>query len=111
MAIFVAVVAGASAVAEGTLTRVPLAVMTLTALAAFEAVTVLPAAALQLGAARASANRIAAVLEPRRPSPTPRIPRLAPPPPAATSASPAFPAPPGPAALTAPTASMFHRCC
>jgi len=56
-------VLGVTAVAEGTLTRVPLAVVTLTALAAFEAVTVLPAAALQLGAARASATRIAAVLD------------------------------------------------
>src|SRR5262249_53788867 len=56
-------VLGVTAVAEGTLTRVPLAVVTLTALAAFEAVTVLPAAALQLGAARASATRVAAVLD------------------------------------------------
>jgi len=56
-------VLGVTAVAEGTLSRVPLAVVTLTALAAFEAVTVLPAAALQLGAARASATRIVAVLD------------------------------------------------
>jgi len=42
---------------------VPLAVITLTALAAFEAVTALPAAALQLGAARAAADRIAGVLD------------------------------------------------
>jgi ATP-binding cassette subfamily C protein CydC len=54
---------GVAAVAHGTLTRVPLAVLTLTALAAFEAVTAMPAAALQLGAARASAGRIGAVLD------------------------------------------------
>jgi thiol reductant ABC exporter CydC subunit len=56
-------VLGVAAVADAALTRVPLAVVTLTALAAFEAVTVLPAAALQLGAARASATRIATVLD------------------------------------------------
>ncbi len=56
-------VLGVAAVADGTLTRVPLAVVTLTALAAFEAVTALPAAALQLGAARTSAGRIGAVLD------------------------------------------------
>jgi ATP-binding cassette subfamily C protein CydC len=56
-------VLGVAAVADGTLTRVPLAVVTLTALAAFEAVTALPAAALQLGEARASARRIGAVLD------------------------------------------------
>ena len=49
---------GVQAVAGGALTRVPLAVLTLTALASFEAVTALPAAALQLGAARGSAARI-----------------------------------------------------
>jgi ATP-binding cassette, subfamily C, bacterial CydC len=69
---------GVHAVAAGPLTRVPLAVLTLTALAAFEAVTALPAAALQLGSARASATRIGAVLdtpdpvaEPGRPRPLP----------------------------------------
>ena len=56
-------VLGVAAVAGGTLTRVPLAVLTLTALAAFEAVTALPAAALQLGEARASARRIGEVLD------------------------------------------------
>jgi ATP-binding cassette subfamily C protein CydC len=54
---------GVHAVAGGTLTGVPLAVLTLTALASFEAVTALPAAALQLGAARGSAARIGAVLD------------------------------------------------
>jgi thiol reductant ABC exporter CydC subunit len=52
-----------AATGSGTLTRVPLAVLTLTALATFEAVTALPAAAIQLGQARASASRITAVLD------------------------------------------------
>src|SRR5438067_870332 len=49
-------VLGVAAVSGGTLGRVPLAVITLTALASFEAVTAMPAAALQLGSARASAR-------------------------------------------------------
>jgi len=66
---------GVAAVAHGTLTRVPLAVATLIALAAFEAVTDLPAAALQLGAARASADRIGAVLDAPDPVTDPPAPR------------------------------------
>jgi ATP-binding cassette, subfamily C, bacterial CydC len=66
---------GVHAVAGGTLTRVPLAVLTLTALASFEAVTVLPAAALQLGAARGSAARIGAVLDAPDPVTEPGSPR------------------------------------
>jgi len=69
---------GVSVTGSGTLGRVPLAVLTLTALAAFEAVTALPAAALQLGQARAAADRIADVLDapdpvrhPDRPFPPP----------------------------------------
>jgi ABC-type multidrug transport system fused ATPase/permease subunit len=62
-------------VADGTLTRVPLAVLTLTALAAFEAVTALPAAALQISAARASAARIGAVLDAPDPVGEPVAPR------------------------------------
>src|SRR5215470_9501813 len=72
---------GVAATGSGTLTRVPLAVLTLTALAAFEAVTALPAAALQLGQARSAANRIAAVADtpdpvrrPDRPFPPPERP-------------------------------------
>ncbi len=68
-------VLGVAAVADGTLTRVPLAVVTLTALAAFEAVTALPAAALQLGEARASARRIGAVLDAPDPVRDPVAPR------------------------------------
>ena len=52
-----------AAVGSGTLTRVPLAVITLTALASFETVTALPAAAIQLGQARSCAGRIGAVLD------------------------------------------------
>jgi ATP-binding cassette, subfamily C, bacterial CydC len=72
---------GVAATGDGTLTRVPLAVLTLTALASFEAVTLLPAAAIQLGQARRSAGRIAAVLdapdpvrEPATPLPLPEGP-------------------------------------
>jgi thiol reductant ABC exporter CydC subunit len=52
-----------AATGAGTLTRVPLAVVTLTALAAFEVVAALPAAAIQLGQARAGAERLTAVLD------------------------------------------------
>ncbi len=69
---------GVAATGGGTLGRVPLAVITLTALAAFEAVTVLPAAAIQLGQSSAAAARIGAVLdapdpvaEPAAPAPVP----------------------------------------
>jgi ATP-binding cassette, subfamily C, bacterial CydC len=54
---------GVAVTAGGSLGRVPLAVITLTALAAFEAVTALPAAAIQLGQSRIAAGRIAAVLD------------------------------------------------
>jgi thiol reductant ABC exporter CydC subunit len=62
---------GVAATGAGSLGRVPLAVITLTALAAFEAVTALPAAALQLGQSRAAADRIAAVLDTPDPVRTP----------------------------------------
>jgi ATP-binding cassette, subfamily C, bacterial CydC len=54
---------GVAATGSGSLGRVPLAVIVLTALAAFEAVTALPAAALALGQSRAAAMRIAHVLD------------------------------------------------
>ena len=66
---------GVAAVGGGTLTRVPLAVLTLTALAVFEAVTALPAAAIQLGQARASAARVGAVLDAPDPVAEPVTPR------------------------------------
>jgi ATP-binding cassette, subfamily C, bacterial CydC len=68
-------VLGVAAVGHGTLSRVPLAVLTLTALAAFEAVTVMPAAALQLGTARASATRIGAILDAPNPVAEPTVAR------------------------------------
>jgi ABC-type multidrug transport system fused ATPase/permease subunit len=58
---------------------VPLAVLTLTALAAFEAVIALPAAALQLGQARVAAMRIAAVTDAPDPVRASRRPRALPP--------------------------------
>ena len=66
---------GVASVGDGALTRVPLAVLTLTALASFEAVTVMPAAALQLGSARASAVRISAILDAPDPVAEPQAPR------------------------------------
>jgi len=66
---------GVAATGDGALTRVPLAVVTLTALASFEAVTLLPAAAIQLGQARRSARRIAAVLDAPDPVREPVTPR------------------------------------
>ncbi len=66
---------GVAATGDGALTRVPLAVLTLTALASFEAVTALPAAAMQLGQARVSARRIAAVLDAPDPVREPAAPR------------------------------------
>jgi ATP-binding cassette subfamily C protein CydC len=69
---------GVAATGDGALTRVPLAVLTLTALASFEAVTALPAAAVQLGQARASARRIAAVLDAPDPVREPLTPRRLP---------------------------------
>ena len=69
---------GVAATGDGVITRVPLAVLTLTALASFEAVTVLPAAAMQLGLARGSARRIAAVLDAPDPVREPVTPRPVP---------------------------------
>ena len=63
-----------AATGTGALTRVPLAVVTLTALAAFEAVTTLPAAAIQLGQARASATRLTAVVDTPDPVRDPAVP-------------------------------------
>jgi len=70
---------GVAATGTGTLTRVPLAVLTLTALAAFEAVTGLPAAALQLAQARVAAGRITAVADTPDPVREPSHPRVLPP--------------------------------
>jgi ATP-binding cassette, subfamily C, bacterial CydC len=69
---------GVAATGTGALSRVPLAVLTLTALAAFEAVTALPAAAVQLGQARVAAGRIAAVTDTPDPVRDPCHPRALP---------------------------------
>ncbi len=74
LTLWAVLVLGVAAAGDGTLTRVPLAVLTLTALASFEAVTVMPAAALQLGAARASARRIGAILDAPEPVAEPQDP-------------------------------------
>ena len=70
---------GVAATGTGTLSRVPLAVLTLTALAAFEAVAALPAAVIQLGQASGAADRIAAVTDTPDPVHEPRRPRTLPP--------------------------------
>jgi ATP-binding cassette, subfamily C, bacterial CydC len=70
---------GVAATGTGALSRVPLAVLTLTALASFEAVTALPAAVVQLDQARVSAGRIAAVSDAPDPIREPRHPRALPP--------------------------------
>jgi ATP-binding cassette, subfamily C, bacterial CydC len=69
---------GVGAVSGGTLSRVPLAVIALTALAAFEAVTPLTAAALALGQSAGSARRIGAVLDAPDPVREPPVPRPGP---------------------------------
>jgi ATP-binding cassette, subfamily C, bacterial CydC len=70
---------GVAATGTGTLTRVPLAVLALTALASFEAVTALPDAAVQLDQARVCADRIVAVTDTPDPVREPCPPRLLPP--------------------------------
>jgi ATP-binding cassette, subfamily C, bacterial CydC len=78
-------VLGVAAVGSGTISRVPLAVLTLTALATFEAVTGLPGAAQALGHARTSARRVCAVLDAPDPLRVPPLPRAAPRPPVTLS--------------------------
>src|SRR6201997_292616 len=75
LTLWVVLLLGVAATGDGALTRVPLAVLTLTALASFEAVNALPAAAVQLGQARVSGRRIAAVLDASDPVCEPAVPR------------------------------------
>jgi thiol reductant ABC exporter CydC subunit len=63
------------ATASGQLDRVPLAVVVLTALAAFEAVAPLPVAAAQLAAVRRSASRVFGVIDAADPVREPDLPR------------------------------------
>jgi thiol reductant ABC exporter CydC subunit len=85
---------GVAATGTGTLTRVPLAVLTLTALAAFEAVTALPAAAVQLDQARVAAGRITAITDAPDPVREPHQPR---------------PLPPGPFTITVRDATVRYE--
>jgi thiol reductant ABC exporter CydC subunit len=78
LALWAVLLLGVAATGTGALTRVPLAVLTLTALAAFEAVTALPAAAVQLDQARVAAGRIAAVTDTPDPVREPPHPRTLP---------------------------------
>jgi ATP-binding cassette, subfamily C, bacterial CydC len=78
LTLWVVLLLGVAATGDGVLTRVPLAVLTLTALASFEAVTMLPAAAIQIGQARQSAGRIAMVLDAPDPVREPVTPRSLP---------------------------------
>jgi ATP-binding cassette, subfamily C, bacterial CydC len=81
LTLWAVLVLGVAAVGSGALSRVPLAVLVLTALAAFEAVNPLTAAALQLGQAHTSARRICAVIDAPEPVPETRSPRQPPVPP------------------------------
>jgi len=75
VALWGVLVLAVAATGSGALGRVPLAVVTLTALAAFDAVSPLAGAALQIGHAHTSASRIAAVLDAPEPVPDPAAPR------------------------------------
>ncbi len=76
LAVLAALLVGIPATTAGTLAAVELAVVVLTPLAAFEATSVLPAAAIQVHRSRAAATRLMALLdsaaEPA--APTPRTP-------------------------------------
>lgn len=78
LALWGVLVLAVAATGAGALGRVPLAVVTLTALAAFDAVSPLAGAALQLGHAHTSAGRIAAVLDTPEPVTDPVAPRPVP---------------------------------
>jgi ATP-binding cassette, subfamily C, bacterial CydC len=79
LTLWAVLVLGVAATGTGALSRVPLAVLTLTALASFEAVTALPAAAVQLDQARVAAGRITAVTDTPDPVREPLRPRALPP--------------------------------
>ncbi|WP_282948793.1 thiol reductant ABC exporter subunit CydC [Cellulomonas endometrii] len=79
VAVLAALLVGIPAATAGTLAPVELAVIVLTPLAAFEATSVLPAAAIQVHRSRAAAARLMAVLDDADgPAPTPVDPRTAP---------------------------------
>jgi thiol reductant ABC exporter CydC subunit len=74
LTVWLVLLLGVRAVAGGTLHRVPLAVAVLAALATFEAVNPLPAAATALVSARASARRLFEVLDAPDPLHEPAVP-------------------------------------
>ncbi|RHA43762.1 ATP-binding cassette domain-containing protein, partial [Cellulomonas rhizosphaerae] len=73
LAVLAALVTGVPAVVSGQLSAVGLAVVVLTPLAAFEATSLLPAAAVQVQRSRAAAARILALLDAAGPSAAPRL--------------------------------------
>jgi ATP-binding cassette, subfamily C, bacterial CydC len=75
LALWGVLVLAVAATGAGALGRVPLAVVTLTALASFDAVSPMAGAALQLGHAHTSAGRIAGVLDTPDPVTDPVAPR------------------------------------
>lgn len=93
VAVVTALLVGIPALRAGTLAPVELAVVVLTPLAAFEATSVLPAAAIQLHRSRTAAARLVAVLdEADAPAPVPVPTSGAPAPAPARTAMPAMPA-------------------
>ncbi len=74
LTVWLVLLLGVRGVAGGTLHRVPLAVAVLAALATFEAVNPLPAAATALVSARASARRLFEVLDTQDPLHEPAVP-------------------------------------
>jgi ATP-binding cassette, subfamily C, bacterial CydC len=77
--VFGVLLAGVAVTGAGALGRVPLAVLTLTALASFEAVSALPDVAIQLGHASTAARRLAGVMDAPDPFPEPAHPVRLPP--------------------------------
>lgn len=74
LTMWTALILGVSATGAGALGRVPLAALTLTAMASFEAVTLLPSAAIALSQAHASGLRITEVIGAPTPVSEPRYP-------------------------------------
>jgi ATP-binding cassette, subfamily C, bacterial CydC len=81
LTVWAVLILGVAAVGSGTFGRVPLAVLALTALAAFEAVSPLTGAALQIGHARTAGRRVCAVLDAPDPVREPPAPLSPPDPP------------------------------
>lgn len=106
LAVLVALLVGVPALAAGRIAEVDLAVIVLTPLAAFEATSVLPAAAIQLHRSRAAAARLMAVLDDAAtpdevgPSPVP-----------ATPAGPRTPAAPATPSAATPSATSGGSAC